>query len=132
MGSATNEDFLRTGQQGLARAKDAALQAADQAKRTAGDVASAVGRKANDATAAVGAGLKSVADQLTANAPHEGYLGDAAKTVARTFQDGGNYLEREKFEGVVEDATDVIRRNPVTALLGGLAVGFLIGRSFRR
>jgi hypothetical protein len=120
------------GQQALSKARDAALQAAEQAKQTAGKVASAVGQRADAAATALGSGMKSVAAQITSHAPHEGYLGDAAKTVAHTIQDGGNYLEREKFAGVLEDATDVIRRNPVAAVFGGVVFGFLIGRTLRR
>ncbi len=116
MGSATNENFSESSQQVLTKGRDVAMQAAEKAKQTASDVASAVGQKANDATAALGSGLKSVAEQLTTHAPHEGYLGDAA----------------EKFEGVLEDLTDVIRRNPAAAVLGGVALGFLIGRTLRR
>ena len=40
----------------------------------------------------------------------------------------GRYLQEEGLKGIAEDVTNLIRRNPIPALLAGVGVGFLIGR----
>jgi hypothetical protein len=41
-------------------------------------------------------------------------------------------LEEHGFKGIGEDVTNMIRRNPVPALLVGVGVGFLIAQMMRR
>ncbi len=120
------------------RAKDFAGEALQKAKdaagpltQKAGEAASMVGRKVDDATSAVGASVSSFADRLRSSAPQEGMLGQAAQGVADTLKQGGRYLQEGGLSGMVEDVGDLIRRNPVPAVLIGLGLGFLIGRMLR-
>jgi ElaB/YqjD/DUF883 family membrane-anchored ribosome-binding protein len=59
-------------------------------------------------------------------------LGSAAGYTASGLERTGRYIEEQGVSGMMDDLTDVIRRNPVPAVLIGLGVGFLIGRALRR
>ncbi len=106
------------------QAKDAASNLADKAK----GAANYVGQRAEDATSAAGGGLKSLASQVRQNAPHEGMLGSAASGVAGALDRTGDYLREQGLSGMGSDFTNLIRRNPIPALLIGVAVGFLLAR----
>jgi len=117
---------------------EAASSAANRAKEmassvthAAGETASNVGHKAEEATSAVGGSMRSLAGTLRENLPHEGMMGSASSAVADTLDRGGRYLQEEGLQGIGEDLTNLIRRNPIPALLVGIAVGFLIARSVR-
>jgi len=113
--------------QALQKGKEAAGQASDKA----GEAASMVGRKVDDATHAVGSGIKNLADRIKDGGPQEGFLGQATRQVADTIKEGGAYLEQGGFSGMTKDVTDLIRRNPVPAVVLGLGLGFLLGRMLR-
>jgi len=107
------------------KAKDAAASVA----HTAEDAASFVGHKAEDATAAVGSGLRSLGDTLRDHTPQSGMAGEASAAVANTLESTGRYLQEEGLQGIAEDVTNLIRRNPIPALLVGVGIGFLIARA---
>jgi hypothetical protein len=48
--------------------------------------------------------------------------------VAGGLESAGSYLEEQKFEHIVSDVTNVIRRYPVQSVLIGLTVGFFLAR----
>lgn len=104
---------------------------ASSATHTASDVASNISHKAEEATSNVGSGMRSLAGTLRENMPQEGMMGSAGSAVADTLERGGRYLQEEGLEGVGEELTNLIRRNPIPALLVGIGVGFLIARSLR-
>jgi hypothetical protein len=107
----------------------AAQDAASAVTRGAGDVAGLASRKADDAASSVGSGMKSAAGYLREKAPQEGMLGSAASTAANTLESGGRYLQEEGFTGMMEDVTNMIRRNPWPALFLGVGLGFLLART---
>lgn len=120
------------------QARDAASSALDTAKevaasagKKAGEAASYVGQKADDATMAMGSGMKSLAGTIRESAPREGMLGNASSAVASTLESGGRYLEEHGLKGVGEDLTNVIRRNPIPALLIAVGLGYLVARATR-
>jgi hypothetical protein len=120
------------------KAQDLAHNAAQKAQdlaHTAGqkvqDAAHAAGHKAEDATAALGSTMKSAADKVRENAPHEGMLGRGAEAVASTLERGGDYLRERNLSGMADDMTELIRRNPLPAVLLGIGFGFLLGRVLR-
>jgi len=94
----------------------------------ASDVASTVGHKAEDATAAVGHGMQTVADKVRDNTPNEGMFGSASRGVANAIDSAGRYVEDKNLSGMMDDMTNLVKRNPIPALLLGLGIGFLIGR----
>jgi len=109
------------------RARDMAGQVADKAK----DAASAAGHKAEQVTDKVGSGLSSAADSIRQHAPDSGMLHRAADKVADTLDSSGRYIKEEGLGGMANDLTELIKRNPIPALLVGICLGALIGRATR-
>jgi ElaB/YqjD/DUF883 family membrane-anchored ribosome-binding protein len=95
------------------------------------DAAHAAEQRAEDATASLGGGLKSAADTVRRHTPDEGMLGRASEAVASTLERGGSYLQEKNLSGMADDITDMIKRYPVGAVLIGLGLGFLLGRTLR-
>jgi ElaB/YqjD/DUF883 family membrane-anchored ribosome-binding protein len=117
------------------KAKEAACSVMDKTKEavssvahTVGHAGAAIGEKAHDATDAVGSGMKSLAGTIRHNMPREGALGTASASVAESLESGGRYLQREGMGGMARDITDLIRRNPVPAVLVGIGIGFLLAK----
>jgi len=124
------------GSAAVGQAKDAASHLAGQAREAASaagnrlsDAANYAGQRADDATSSVGGSMKSLAGQVRQNAPREGMLGSAAGAAAGALDRTGQYLQDQGLSGMAEDFTGMIRRNPIPALLIGVAVGFLIARA---
>jgi len=109
------------------KARDVAGQAADRAK----DAATATGRKADQMADTVGGGLSSAAESIRQHAPESGMLHKAADKVADTLDSGGRYLKEEGLTGMANDLTELIKRNPIPALLVGICLGALIARATR-
>ena len=87
-------------------------------------------RKANEAAPVLGVKMQSLASRLREKAPREGKLGTTATKVAGGLESASDYLREKKFEHVREDLRDLVRRRPLTTLLAGLGLGFLLaGRS---
>jgi hypothetical protein len=110
------------------KAKQAAGAVADKAK----DVASTVGDKAESAVSSVGSGMQSLAGTIREKGPHGGVLGGATSGVAGALDSSGRYLEEQGLSGMAEDLTNLIRRNPIPAMLVGIGLGFLLARMTRR
>ena len=79
--------------------------------------------------AAVGSGLKSLGHTIRDHTPDSGMAGDASSAVANTLERTGRYLQEEGLEGIAEDVTNLIRRNPIPAMLVGVGAGFLLARA---
>jgi hypothetical protein len=123
------------GAAGIDKAKEMASSAVDTAKDLASSVAhsmgeagSVVGDKANEATSAVGSGMKSLAGSIRQHTPHEGVLGTASASVADSLESGGRYLQEEGLGGMADDVTNLIRRNPIPAVLIGIGLGFMLAK----
>jgi hypothetical protein len=110
---------------------DKARETASDAYQKAGEAASAAGHKAESAVSAAGSGMTSLAGTIREKMPHEGVLGTTSETVANKLETGGRYLQEEGLGGMFDDMANVIRRNPVPALLVGIGIGFLLARSLR-
>jgi len=121
--------------QAVSGAASAVGQKASEVASTVGhkasDIACAVGHKAEDATAAAGRGMENLGEKIRERGPGSGFLGQATETVAGALERGGKYLEDKKLSGMAEDFTDLIRRNPIPALLMGVGLGFLLARTLR-
>jgi len=118
------------------RAKDAAANVTDKAREVASsvmerakDTASNLGKKAEGGLESVGSGLTSAAGTIRENLPEEGMLHNVGTRVAEGLESGGRYIREEGFSGMADDLTDLIRRNPIPALLVGVGVGFLLARA---
>src|SRR5262245_37042859 len=116
------EDVKRKGEDIKNRAQETATGAKDKARQTI----SAAGDRADAATSAVGEGMSSVAESIRGNMPREGMIGTATERVASTLESGGRYLQEEGFAGMLEDVTELVRRNPLPALCLGFGLGFVV------
>lgn len=121
------------------KAKDAAADAGSKVKEAAtsvaqkvGDAASFVGQKAQDASTSVGSGMKSLGGTIREHTPSSGMLGTAGGAVADTLESSGRYLQEHGLSGIGDDITNLIRRNPIPAVLLGIGVGFLVARATSR
>jgi hypothetical protein len=116
-------------------AAHAAGQKAQELAHTAGekvrDATHSAGHKAEEATASLGGTLKTAADTVRAHTPNEGMFGRASNAVAGALEHGGQYLQDRNLSGMADDLTGMIRRNPIPAVLLGVGLGFLIGRTLR-
>jgi len=117
------------------KAKEGAANVADKAKDMAGnvadrakDAASNLGRQAEDATHNVGRGMENLAGTIRESMPREGIMGAATSRVAGGLEATGQYLEHEGLSGMGRDMTNLIRNNPIPALLVGIGLGFLLAR----
>jgi len=110
------------------KAQDAAANVGDKAK----GAATAVKQQADETFATVGHKMTSLADNIRANAPSEGVLGNAATSVADNLRSGGRYLEQHGLESMGRDLTNVVRQNPMQSLLIGFGIGCLLGMSLGR
>lgn len=131
----------KVGEEAKSLASDAAQKAADlgnQAKGVAAgaihkaeDAACFIGHKAEEAKEAVGTGMKSLGTTIREHTPKEGVVADAGAAVAGTLESGANYLEHHGFKDIGDEMTNIIRRNPIPAVLVGIGVGFLLARAIR-
>lgn len=120
------------------KARDAAADVGEMAVHAASAVgamatqaASDVGKRADEVTASAGLGIQGLSDRLSQNAPQSGMLGTASQAVAKTLHGGGEYLEDAKLSGMTEDLAQLIRRNPIPAVLVGIGLGWFVASKLR-
>jgi ElaB/YqjD/DUF883 family membrane-anchored ribosome-binding protein len=87
------------------------------------DVASSVAEKAKDVASSVGDTAQEAYSSVSQRA------GEAARTVEDTWEHGRRYVTEQGFSGMADDLTNLIRRNPIPALLVGFCLGFLVART---
>jgi ABC-type transporter Mla subunit MlaD len=123
-------------QTGAADLEERARQTASSIGSTVADKArqatAYVGEKAERATEAVGAGMENLGSTIREHEPAAGRLHNAGEAVARKLENGGRYIEEQGLKGIGEDVTNLIRRNPIPALLIGVGIGLLVARMARR
>ncbi len=110
-----------------AMTSQAASDVGSMASHAAGDV----GKKADDLTVSAGIGIKGLGDRLSKSASQTGVLGSATQAVAKTVKDSGEYLEGAKFSGMTEDVAELIKKNPIPAVLIGIGLGWFAARALR-
>jgi hypothetical protein len=109
------------------RARDVGAAATQRTE----DVATNVGHRAEEATGMVAGSMKSLAGTVRENLPHEGMIGRASSAVADSLERSGRYLQEEGLSGMGNDLTNLIRRNPIPAVLVSIGIGFLIAHATR-
>jgi len=125
------KDVVNTAKDMAGNAVDKAKDVAFAAAGKAGEAASFLGDKAQQATSAVGGGMQSLAGTIREHTPDKGMVGNASNAVAETLESGGRYLQEHGLQGIADDTTALIRRNPIPAVLIGLGIGYLIARATR-
>jgi len=106
-------------------------QAAAAAMDKAHELASNAGKKVDQATSALGERAQSAASALRERGPSDGMLGNASGMVADSLDNAGRYLQEEGIVGMAEDVTELIRRNPIPAMLVGVGIGYMLAKLFR-
>lgn len=95
------------------------------------DTASSLQSRADDAVSSMGGQLKTLAGRLRQNVPQQGMMGSAAESVASTLESGGSYLEEHDLRDMAEEVTTLVRTYPIPAVMVGVGLGFLLGRTLR-
>lgn len=126
-----DEGTMAPAQDKMKKAQDAGGQALDKTKDAAMAAGEALAETADAGAAAVGGGLKSLAGTIRDQGPQEGMLGEATTTVAKGLEQGGRYLQKEGITGMADDLSDMIRRNPIPAVLVGIGIGFMLAQLTR-
>jgi ElaB/YqjD/DUF883 family membrane-anchored ribosome-binding protein len=98
------------------RARDVAGNMADKARDVAGNVADTARDWASGAVNAV---------------KDSGVVNKAEEYVSEAWETGSRYVHEHNIKDMADDVAGVIRRNPIPALLIGVGLGFLLGRSLR-
>jgi len=135
MASATTHpkhDFSTEANQFANKAKETTSDALDKMKQTASTIGETASKKAAEVTSAVSGGMKNLGEKIRENMPSEGYLGQASRKVADGLDCGSKYLAQEGLSGLADDVGAAIKRNPLPAVLCGIGLGFLIGRTLRK
>jgi hypothetical protein len=117
--------------EGAAGVVDKVKDAATHAGQAVGNVASNVGQRAESAVGSVGHGMAALGEKVQERGPDSGVLGKASHAVGDALERGGRYLEEKRISGIAGDLTDLIKRNPIPALLVGIGLGFLLARTLR-
>jgi len=119
---------VEAGHAAVGVAADKAREVAGEAYRAGQHAAHAVGNAAENATNRVGESIQNLAQSVRQHVPDSGMLGSAAGTVASGLEQGGRYIQEEGLSGMTDDLTNLIKKNPIPALLIGIGVGFLLAR----
>jgi len=104
----------------------------EQATTEAKKATAFLGEKAEQAVEAIGAGMESVGKAIRDHAPDHGVLGNAGRAVGDKLEAGGHYVEDHGLQGIGDDLTMSIRKNPIPALCIGFGIGFLAVCMLRR
>jgi hypothetical protein len=102
-------------------------EAMQQTKR----LGASIEEKAEQTTKGIGCGMESLGAAIQEHEPKEGVLHNAGEALAAKLESGGQYLESHGLSGVGNDLTNLIRKNPVPALLIGAGIGFLLAKMLK-
>ncbi|MBC7817065.1 MAG: hypothetical protein IAG10_09285 [Planctomycetaceae bacterium] len=117
------------GQSVTAKAEHLIRDAATVLSEKAENVACTFSDKADEAVAATGRGIESVAGQIRSYSSDSGMVGNATNKIADSLEYGGMYLREQGASGLTTDVTKLVRSNPITSLMVGVGVGFLLARA---
>lgn len=129
---ADTNDIRGTVESATTQAGEAVQQAASSATSKAQELASTAGKRVDEAAAALGERVRSAGSTLRERGPRDGMLGTATGSVADSLEQTGRYIQEEGLVGMAEDITELIRRNPIPAMLVGVGIGFMLAKLFRR
>lgn len=126
-------------EEGAERLSDAASRVAERTREVASNVrsrASEIGSRVAERTDAVmsaaGERIESFGHTLRERASDEGRVGRVLGRTAQALEHGGQYLQESTPNDMRMDLEDTMRRRPITTLLVGAGIGFLIARALRR
>jgi hypothetical protein len=104
-----------------------------QVKSSASDLGQAAAEEIDNRRRAAAAGIKSAAKSLHEKAddlPGGERVSDVAHGAADKLNSTANYIRRRNFTGMARDVRKVVKDNPVPALVGAAAFGYLLAKVF--
>ena len=105
--------------------------AATEGKARTADLGRSAADSVDQARSSAAAGLSTAAGAIEDGAKEGGQRARrAAQATANALSSGADYLRDNSARDMVDDAMDVVKNNPGVALLGAVALGFLVGRVF--
>jgi hypothetical protein len=116
------------------RTMDKMRETASEMKNRASDLGRSAGARMEEGRRSAAGALDRAADALhrkAENLPGQ-RSADLAHTTADKLHNTAHYLRDHDLRDMMGDFENVVRRRPGQALLGALAVGFLVGRAIRR
>lgn len=120
------ENIENTADKILTAGKDAANQVKERASLFAGEVQGGV----DDAISSLGTRTRNVADSVRNVTPSA--LSSTGERVAGVIESGGHYLEEKGATGIINDASKLIKKYPLTSLCIGFGAGVVIARKLSR
>jgi hypothetical protein len=128
---ADTNDIRSTVEGAASQASESVQQATSTAMGKAQELASTASKRVDEATAALGERVRSAGSTIRERGPREGMLGTATSSVADSLEHTGRYIQEEGLGGMADDVTELIRRNPIPAMLVGIGIGYLLAKVFR-
>ena len=131
-------EVIEQGTQGISsaahRVAERTREVASTVKTRAGEIGSRVAERTDQAMSSAGQRIENLGHTLRdrASASEEGRMGRVLSRTAQALEHGGQYLQESTPTDVRMDLEDVMRRRPLTTLLVGAGLGFLIARALRR
>ncbi len=92
----------------------------------------AISRKAEEGIQSVGEKIDNLAKSVRDKAPVDGAIGSAVNAVADTLDTSGKYLKENKLAEMGHGITSLVKTYPMSSLLAGLGMGFLVGKALTR
>jgi len=133
--SKTADAASNLGHDAAQKAREVGHDAAQKARDVGHDLAdagrsavNAATKTADNAAARAGDGLDSLGDRVREYGPRSGMMGQATEAVAGGLERGGEYLRDQGLTGMAGDVTEMIKRNPIPALMFGIGLGFILAR----
>jgi len=113
------------------RAAGLASKLKDKASQVTSTVSDTVGRQRDN----VAGGLDRVASTIhekAASLPGGQKAADAAHSLADGMESTASYLRDHNLKDMGNSLTGICRKYPVESVISALAIGFLVGRAFRK
>lgn len=114
---------------------DRSSRATSELKGKAQSVGRRAAERADDARRAAAGSMDSMANTLHQKAdslPGGERVAGAAHSAADALASGAEYVRDHDVQDMMQDLLEVVRNNPGAALLGAVALGFLVGRAVSR
>lgn len=102
-------------------------------KSTAADLGAAAGEQLDNGRTAAASGIDQAAASLHGHAqdlPGGERVAGFAHNAANKLSSTADYIREHDLSAMVEDMKALVKKNPVPALLGAAAIGFLLAKSF--
>lgn len=101
--------------------------AQEKVKDKVSDLAHTAASKIDENRGAAATGLENAASTIHAKGDK---VADLAHGAADKLSSTADYVRRNDFNRMMSDVEEVVKNNPGPALLGAIAIGFLMGRAF--